>query len=105
MKSQHPLPYSIVLLLVSLVSRAEAQVSGESRRAAAEALFIEGRRLVAEGKTAEGCAKFAESQALDPGVGTLLNLARCYERIGRTASAWTTYREAASRAQAAGQLQ
>lgn len=100
-------PFSC-LLAVSLVvvpARVFAQSTGETRRAAAEALFIEGRRLVDEGKTAEGCAKFAESQALDPGVGTLLNLARCYERIGRTASAWTTYREAAGRAHAAGQFQ
>ena len=95
----------VVFLFVAVASSATAQTSGENRRAAAEVLFIEGRRLVAEGYTAEGCAKFAESQALDPGVGTLLNLARCYERMGRTASAWTTYREAASRAQAAGQFE
>jgi serine/threonine-protein kinase len=32
-----------------------------------------------------------------------MNLGRCYARLGRTASAWTTYRQAAGLARAAGQ--
>ncbi|MEO5727356.1 MAG: hypothetical protein ABI134_10530, partial [Byssovorax sp.] len=43
------------------------------------------------------------SQRLDPGIGTLLYLGDCYEKLGRTASAWATFREAASTAHAAGQ--
>ena len=31
---------------------------------------------------------------LDPGVGTLLYLADCYQQLGRTASAWATFRDA-----------
>jgi hypothetical protein len=68
----------------------------------AEALFVEGRRLVAAGQFADACPKFADSQRLDPSPATLLNLASCYERLGRTATAWATYREAASAANAAG---
>jgi hypothetical protein len=97
---------AFLCLLVFFASRqAHAQETPEERRTAAEALFVEGRRLVAEGKPDEACQKFAESQRLDPGVGTLLNLARCYARTGKTASAWAAYREAAGHARATGQAE
>jgi serine/threonine-protein kinase len=73
-------------------------------KAAAEALFDHGRELLSQGRFADACAKFAESQRLDAGVGTLLYLADCYEKIGQTASAWAGFREAAAAAHAAGQL-
>jgi hypothetical protein len=90
------------LLLVLHPSPGAAQVSAENR-AAAQALFDQGRTLIKAGRTGEACPKFEESQRLDPGVGTQLNLADCYERTGRTASAWTLYIEVASSARQAGQ--
>lgn len=68
--------------------------------AAAEALFAEGQKLVKEKKYAEACAKFAESNRLDRGAGTLIHLADCYEKNKQTASAWAAWKEAASAAQA-----
>ena len=69
-----------------------------SNEAAAQALFDEGRALMHEGKLAEACAKFAESNRLSPGAGTMLNLGACYEKSGQTASAWAIYADAASAA-------
>lgn len=63
---------------------------------AAEALFRDGRRLMAEGKIGEACAQFAASYALEPASGTLLNLALCHEKEGKTATAWSEYRAAAA---------
>src|SRR5947209_6141254 len=45
--------------------------------ARAEALFTEGRQLIAAGKTAEGCAKMEESLSADRAIGTMLNAAVC----------------------------
>src|SRR5262249_49581621 len=53
----------------------------------------EGRRLVSAGRTAEACEKFEAAKHLAPSLaGIALNLADCWERVGRTASAWRTFR-------------
>jgi hypothetical protein len=74
----------------------------QTAAASAEALFAEGRRLMNEGKAEAACPKFAASNSLDPSSGALLNLGSCYEKLGRAASAWAAFQEAASRAQSAG---
>ena len=76
--------------------------SPDNRKVTAEALFETGRQLAAAGKYGEACPKFADSQRLDASTATLLNLANCWENLGRTATAWATYREAQSAAHVAG---
>jgi tetratricopeptide (TPR) repeat protein len=82
-----------------------ARAQSGADKAMAEQLFETGRALTKQGKHADACPKFEASYALDPALGTQLNLARCYEQIGKLASAWGHYREAAGRARQAGQLQ
>jgi serine/threonine-protein kinase len=91
-----PFPLSIVLVSGSLLQATPARAQTASDKAAAEALFREGRRLFDAGSYPAACAKLAESERLDPAPGTLLNLAGCYEKNGQTASAWATFKEAVS---------
>ncbi|HEY3593994.1 MAG TPA: hypothetical protein VGL13_08970, partial [Polyangiaceae bacterium] len=82
-----------------------AAAQGRSDPAAARALFTEARQLAGEKKFDQACPKFEESQRLDPGIGTLFNLADCWDRIGRTASAWARFLDVAAAARGAGQAE
>src|SRR5690349_4110243 len=86
---------------VSSPAAAEPPTAGE--QAVAEQLFLEGRRLVAEGRYAEGCRKLEDSQRIDPAIGTQFHLADCYVLTGRLASAWSQFLHVAGAAHAAGQ--
>ena len=91
----------IGLAIVTTGAPALAQPS-PGTRAAAAMLFEDGKRLMSEGKFAEACPKLEESQRIDPGMGTLFNLATCYEQTNRTASAWVGFRDVAGMALGAG---
>lgn len=86
-------------LLIAFVALAAPRVARADDAAAAA--LAEGKRLMAAGKTAEACPKLAESQKLAPDLGTLLALADCNAALGKTATAWRTYRDAADAAAAA----
>jgi hypothetical protein len=92
-----PSRFVVLLFAVQLaLPSASARAQGASDKAAAEALFQQGRKLFDAGQYPAACAKFAESQRLDPAPGTLLNLGGCYEKNGQTASAWATFTQAIS---------
>lgn len=74
-------------------------------QAAAQVLFDQGMQLMDQRKFTDACPKFAESQRLDPGIGTQFNLADCYENVGKTASAWASFLEVAGSAMGANQLE
>ena len=91
-------PFAVLLFttpfFVTFVgARASAEPTAADKSLATQ-LFKEGRALVDQGKVAEGCRKLEESQRLDPGGGTLLNVALCHEKEGRTATAWAEFTEA-----------
>lgn len=98
MSSRRALALAVVATSLASAAGAAAQPSANDA-AVAEVLFEEGKRLMADGKLAEACPKLAESNRLDTGIGTLLFLADCYEKNGQVASAWATFREAATLAQ------
>src|SRR5262245_32588034 len=82
------------LVLGGAPRRAVAQ----SDSAGARALFAEGRALMDKDRYEEACPKFEESLRLDPGMGTQFNLAHCWEKLGRTASAWALFLDVAAAA-------
>lgn len=93
----------LLVVVLGLTSPVGAQSTQD--KVGAEALFSQARKLMTDGKYAEACARFEQSQRLDPGIGTLLYLADCYEKTKRFASAWATFREGASEARASGQTE
>jgi hypothetical protein len=87
---------ALVWLFVATTLGGAAFAQGDTSTTIAETLFLEGRKLLDEGKYPQACLKFAESQRLDPNTATLLNLGHCHQQAGNTASAWIAFREAAS---------
>jgi hypothetical protein len=81
------------MLLVGAARGVAADPTPADKSLATE-LFRQGRALLDEGNVAQACRKLEESQRLDPGGGTLLNLALCHEREQRTATAWSEFTEA-----------
>ncbi|HEY6727120.1 MAG TPA: tetratricopeptide repeat protein [Polyangiaceae bacterium] len=70
----------------------------------ADQRFSEALAMMEAKRFAEACALFEESQRLAPGGGTLLNLADCYEQLGRLAKASETFTEARDQAQRTGNV-
>lgn len=79
------------LCLLLLPGQADAQ-----NPAAAEALFEQARAAMAAGSYDIACARFRDSDKLDPAVGTRFNLADCEEKRGRLATAWSLFRGVSS---------
>jgi hypothetical protein len=83
-----PLVLSFVLLLLTL---SEAAAFADSR---AEEVFRLGREAMKAGDCPKAIPLFEESQRLDPGAGTLLNLGACHAELGRSATAYRIFGEA-----------
>lgn len=65
----------------------------------ADQLFQHARDLMKAHRAAEACPLLEKSQSMDPGLGTLLNLADCYEQTGRGVQAYLRFNEAVGWAQ------
>jgi serine/threonine-protein kinase len=94
------------LALLVAVSTAPARALCDptpDQRLTATSLFDDARKLMAAKDFVQACPKLEESQRLDPGLGTLLNLAECQAQLGKTATAWANFLEAAYQAKAQNQ--
>ena len=79
----------VILSLLAITAVAHA---GDKDKA--DALFKHGKKLMEEKKYNDACEAFEQSMKLDPGIGTELNIARCYEEWGKLGRAWRSYKAA-----------
>jgi hypothetical protein len=83
-------------IVAGCVARAGTAGAEEPTRAAT--LFEQGRQLFDEGRVDEACSTLAESDRLEPAVGTIGLLAACHEKQNKLGTAYREYLETADRA-------
>ncbi len=92
-----------VAVVTALAGFTASPLARADDSAAAQSLFDQAKKEMAAHDYADACPKLEESLRLQEAIGTMLNLADCYERAGKLASAWSKYLEVSSKARAAGQ--
>ena len=93
---------AIPLLVVSFLLWSSVANAGDP--VAAENLFQQSKQLMSEGRYADACSKFEESQTADPGIGTQFHLADCLQNLGQMSRAYALFRVVESEARALGQV-
>jgi len=83
-----------------LASTSVARADSDDRSAYSDYLFQEGIALMKNNDCAAAVPKFLSSYRLDPAAASLVNVATCYSKSGRTGSAFRTYQKAATLADA-----
>jgi len=87
---------SSIFLVTTLLPLRHANAEATAQeKALGSRLFDDASKLMTAGQIAAACPKYAESERLDPELGTLLHLGECYAKLGKTASAWASFKEAA----------
>lgn len=87
-------PCSLAILTAALLLAPPVLAqSTPEERAAADVLYEEAGKLMKAGQWTDAQTRLEASQKLDPGIGSLIRLAYCYEQLGRTASAWAAYND------------
>jgi tetratricopeptide (TPR) repeat protein len=81
-------------VLVMIALGAGVAIADSATKKRADKLFEDGRKYLGNGEYSLACTAFEESQAVEPAVGTQLNIALCYEKWGKLAAAHGAYLEA-----------
>jgi hypothetical protein len=92
----------VAILVTACLPALVAPPARADEKTAAQTFFSEARRLARAGRYQEACPKFEAAAGLFPGSGVLLNLGDCHEHVGKTATAWADFGEAAVAAERAG---
>jgi tetratricopeptide (TPR) repeat protein len=87
-----------LLAALALAPAPAAADKGDS----ADALFARGKAQLARKQYAEACTTFEKVDALDPGIGAKLNVARCYQEWGKLVRAHKWYVDAEKMASSTG---
>jgi hypothetical protein len=87
-----------VLVTVAITLHAGPVRAQAEDPAGGRALFAEARGLMEARRYDAACPKLEAARKLYRGAGIVLNLGDCYEHLGRTASAWNAFGEAATMA-------
>lgn len=100
------LRFPLILLAALAASRAAHAQPAFSLDAAdatvAQTLVDGGKQLLEKDQVEEAFAKFIEANRLAQSPAALLGMAECFERTGKTASAWGALKKAEERARALG---
>jgi hypothetical protein len=99
---RRPLAATLFASLVAIASLAHSETDAEKAKKA-QGLYDEAKTLAANGDWAAACPKLESSKQLVADMKTVYRLAECYEHVGKPASAWRNYREAAIAATKAGE--
>jgi hypothetical protein len=90
-----------LVTIAMLVAMLGAIPGARADTATAEAAYRAAKELVAKGDYTNACPLFEASYKADPALGAQLNMADCHEHVGKTATAWAEFDDAASKAQRA----
>jgi hypothetical protein len=91
------------IVLISIALFMPGRALADDTLAAAQALFDDAIKLMADGSYEIACSKLEDVVKLQPAkIGARWELAGCYEKWGKVASAWSRYRSMAVAAAAGG---
>ena len=90
------------VVVFAVLTTLSIDVSAQGGEATAEALFLEGRRLMEQKQWSAAAEKMRASDRVEPSVGARISLGDCLAELDKTASAWGVYRSAANLARQRG---
>ena len=94
----------IAPILIAFALVAGTHSARADNGATAQALFDDAKELANEGRYDLACPRFQESLKIDNGLGTEFHLADCWQHLGRTATAWSLFRDVETQAHALRQV-